>query len=100
MIFAEQKAAHPGNPVLFNMNPKPMEMVIRPSHGNLEDVVEISERAVVVNQPPPVAMPIFIKIHPNFNSHTCALVVSTYHLTVNRLTLPLPLDAVSFCQDK
>ena len=32
------------------MNSKPMEMVIRQFHGNLEDVVEICDRAGAADQ--------------------------------------------------
>ena len=50
MIIAERKATHPGNTVLFTMNSKPMEIAIRPSHDNLEDVVEFGDRVGAANQ--------------------------------------------------
>ena len=38
------------DPVLFSMNSEPVKMVIRPSHGNLDDVVKIGDCAVAADQ--------------------------------------------------
>jgi hypothetical protein len=49
-VIAEHNAGYPGNPIAFAMNTKLMKVVIRPSHGNLDDVVQIGDRAVAADQ--------------------------------------------------
>ncbi len=49
-IIAKRYTAYLGNTIAFAMNSELMKMVIRPSHSYLEDVVQISDRAIAVDQ--------------------------------------------------
>jgi hypothetical protein len=49
-IVAERNAAHPGISIKFAMNAELMKVVTRPCHGNLDDVVQIGDRAVAAKQ--------------------------------------------------
>jgi hypothetical protein len=45
-IIAKGSAADPFYSIAFTVNSKPMKVVIRSSHGNLDDVAQVGDRAV------------------------------------------------------
>jgi hypothetical protein len=45
-IIAKGSAADPFYSIAFTVNSKLMKVVIRPSHGNLDDVAQVGDRAV------------------------------------------------------